>query len=185
MFSSESIEWGTPQALFNERDQLFHFELDVCASDANHKCAAYLTQEDDAFVAPWLANEVMLTDQIWVRPALAAWMNPPYCRMEKKCNPAKCKRKRCVKRGFHTEVYVPGLYQWVELAHRKSIEGTLVDCLLPGKTGSRWWRDFVWDNERSCVKDDVRLFCIPGRLIFEGAKDSAPFDSVLVTFLPQ
>lgn len=186
MFSSESVEWGTPQEVYNERDRLYHFELDVCASASNYKCANYITQAQDAFVTPWrVMKDRFRADEEPGRPAYAAWMNPPYCRQEIVCNPATCKRKRCIRRGFHTEIAVPGLYQWVELAFRRSCDGTLVDCLLPGKTGSRWWRDFVWDNRRSAVRDNVRLYCIPGRLVFDGATDSAPFDSVLVTFLPQ
>lgn len=179
MFSSESVEWGTPQDLYDRRNALFDFELDVCASESNHKHVNYIAQEENAFHAPWIAPDT------GGRPA-RCWMNPPYCRQEQVCKkPETCKKKRCAKRGCHTTSYVPGLYQWVELAKKRSQEGCLVDCLLPGKPGSKWWNEFVWDNTRSCLRDNVRLFCIPNRLVFEGAQDSAPFDSVLVTFLPQ
>lgn len=186
MFSAESIEWGTPAAIYEIRNRRYHFELDVCASSSNFKHPNYITQEQDSFTMPWVVRmeDGDPGDCLPWRPA-RCWMNPPYCRQERVCNPATCRLKRCAKRGFHTESYVPGLYQWVDLAYRRSLDGSLVDCLLPGKTGSRWWRDYVWDNDQHCVRDHVELTCLPGRLTFEGATDSAPFDSVLVTFLPQ
>ena len=47
MFTSNTPEWGTPQAFFDELDKEFHFDLDVAASDGNHKCAKYYTKETD------------------------------------------------------------------------------------------------------------------------------------------
>ena len=37
MFTSNSDEWETPQELFNELDDEFHFTVDACATDENHK----------------------------------------------------------------------------------------------------------------------------------------------------
>lgn len=36
-FSSESDDWETPQNLFNYLDNSYHFTLDPCADDFNHK----------------------------------------------------------------------------------------------------------------------------------------------------
>ena len=47
MFTSNTPEWGTPQAFFDELDKEFHFDLDVAASDDNHKCDKYYTKETD------------------------------------------------------------------------------------------------------------------------------------------
>lgn len=47
MFTSNTPEWGTPQAFFDELDKEFHFDLDVAASDDNHKCSRYYTKETD------------------------------------------------------------------------------------------------------------------------------------------
>ena len=41
LFSSASDEWSTPADLFNKLDAVFHFDLDPCATDGNHKCAEY------------------------------------------------------------------------------------------------------------------------------------------------
>lgn len=53
LHSHKSDEWGTPQDLFNELDQEFHFTLDPCATDENHKCETYFTKEDDGLEKSW------------------------------------------------------------------------------------------------------------------------------------
>lgn len=56
-------EYGTPQALFDELDHEFCFNLDVCASDENAKCRIYYTKEQDGLAMTWRGT---------------CWMNPPY-----------------------------------------------------------------------------------------------------------
>jgi len=41
-FSSEKVEWETPQAFFDELDLEFGFCLDVCALPENAKCDSLL-----------------------------------------------------------------------------------------------------------------------------------------------
>lgn len=53
MFSSDKNFWETPQRLFDELDAEFHFTLDAAASDSNHKCARYFTQNDDGLRQNW------------------------------------------------------------------------------------------------------------------------------------
>jgi len=62
---SETPEWETPQWLFDILNDEFHFQIDVCASDKNHKCEQYFSKEDNGIVQAW--NGV-------------CWMNPPYGR---------------------------------------------------------------------------------------------------------
>ena len=64
-FSSNTDLWATPVDFFNKYNEKFNFELDVCATHENAKCAKYFTIEDDG-----LSNE-------WVG---ICWMNPPYGR---------------------------------------------------------------------------------------------------------
>lgn len=64
VFSSASVEWGTPQGLFNELNSFFNFTLDVCASDKNAKCEKYFTKENDGLKQSWAGHR--------------CWMNPPY-----------------------------------------------------------------------------------------------------------
>ncbi len=53
IFSRESDEWSTPDAFFQELDREFHFTLDPCASDENHKCEWYYTKEQDGLTKDW------------------------------------------------------------------------------------------------------------------------------------
>ncbi len=53
MFSKNSDEWSTPQALFDELDTEFHFNLDPCATDDNAKCKNHFTAEQNGLVQNW------------------------------------------------------------------------------------------------------------------------------------
>jgi len=64
MVSSKSNEWETPQELFNELDNEFHFTLDPCATKENAKCVKYYTKDINGLKQSW-AGEVV-------------FMNPPY-----------------------------------------------------------------------------------------------------------
>ncbi len=66
MFSSKRHDHGTPEDIFKQLDQEFHFTLDVCADRSNAMVKNYLTQREDALGVSW-------TNQI-------CWMNPPYGR---------------------------------------------------------------------------------------------------------
>jgi phage N-6-adenine-methyltransferase len=62
--SSQNHEWETPPEFFEQVDQEFHFDLDVCASDHNTKCEIYFTPEMDGLSQCW--------------EGMTCWMNPPY-----------------------------------------------------------------------------------------------------------
>ena len=53
MFTSDKDYWETPKELFNELDNEFHFTLDPCATDSNHKCKKYYTEEQDGLSMTW------------------------------------------------------------------------------------------------------------------------------------
>jgi phage N-6-adenine-methyltransferase len=65
-FSSETDSWATPIDLFERLDQVWHFDLDVCADPFNAKCDRFFTRADDGLAQTWA-------------PAVC-WMNPPYGR---------------------------------------------------------------------------------------------------------
>lgn len=65
LFSSNSTEWATPQAFYERLNEEFHFTLDVCASEENHKCQTYFDIDTNGLLQKW--------DQPW-------WCNPPYGR---------------------------------------------------------------------------------------------------------
>lgn len=76
MFTSNSIEWGTPQKLFDELNAEFHFTLDPCANEENHKCDKYFTMEDDGLSKSW-EREVVFCNPPYGR-ALHKWVEKCY-----------------------------------------------------------------------------------------------------------
>ena len=147
MFSSETDDWATPQALFDSLNDLHGpLELDVCADPSNAKCERYFSIEDDGLDRPWA-----VADDHVERPA-CCWMNPPY--------------------GRHNG----GIGAWVKKAYDESQNGCLVVCLLPVRTDTRWFHDYVLG------KGEVTF--IKGRIKFGNATTGAPFPSMVVVFYP-
>jgi len=175
LMKSEKQDWETPPELFDPVNELFHFDLDVCATADNTKCKRFISPEDNAFEKRWLIE----TGPSLVKSA-TCWMNPPYGRPEQPCEPpGKCKKKRCEKRGFHVQQYIPGIGDWVNRAcaqsDKDSSKATVV-CLLPARTDTQWFQ-IVWDR--------ARLLCfLVGRFKFVGADAGAPFPSVIAVFSP-
>lgn len=66
--------------------------------------------------------------------------------------------------------------KWVEACSK--YEGLSV-MLLPARTDTRWFHNFIYKNPRA----EIRF--IKGRLKFGGSKNSAPFPSMVVVFRPQ
>jgi site-specific DNA-methyltransferase (adenine-specific) len=69
-FSSASGDWSTPQIFFDKLNEEFHFTLDPCADDFNHKCEKYYTKDQDGLKQDW-SGEVV-------------FCNPPYGREVRK-----------------------------------------------------------------------------------------------------
>ena len=57
--------WATPQDFFDRVNQVFKFDLDVCALAENAKCARFFSPEQDGLKQEWVGT---------------CWMNPPYSR---------------------------------------------------------------------------------------------------------
>ena len=76
------------------------------------------------------------------------WMNPPYGRE---------------------------IGAWLEKAYVSSRKGATVVCLIPSKTDTKWWHEFVTKGEIGFIR---------GRLHF-GTKDTAPFSNTVVVFRPE
>lgn len=75
------------------------------------------------------------------------WMNPPYGR---------------------------GIKEWVKKAHEAAQQGAIVVCLLPSRTDTSWWHEYVM---KAC-----EVLYIRGRLKFGDSINSAPFPSCIVIF---
>jgi site-specific DNA-methyltransferase (adenine-specific) len=67
--------------------------------------------------------------------------------------------------------------EWVAYAYSQSQKGKTVVMLIPSRTDTRWWHDFVMKAK------EIRF--IKGRLKFGGQKNSAPFPSAVVIFRDQ
>lgn len=67
MFSSKTVEWGTPRELIEwvEKQMGAPFDLDVCASPENAKAPRFFTKEQNGLAQKWEG---------------LCWMNPPYGR---------------------------------------------------------------------------------------------------------
>lgn len=59
-------DWETPPEFFKKYDDIFHFTVDVCANEFNHKVARYYDVLEDGLTQNW-KDEVV-------------WCNPPYGR---------------------------------------------------------------------------------------------------------
>ena len=77
------------------------------------------------------------------------WMNPPYGRDIKK---------------------------WIAKAVASADAGATVVCLIPARTDTSWWHDFVLPRGK--------IEFLRGRLKFGGSKNAAPFPSAVVIFEP-
>ena len=66
MKTSIHSEAETPQEFFEAWDSVYHFTIDVCANEKNHKCERYYTEEQDGLAQDWSGETV--------------WCNPPYGR---------------------------------------------------------------------------------------------------------
>ena len=133
MFSSASDEWSTPQFIFDQLNAEFHFTLDPCADETNHKCENYYTKEDNGLLQDWSKHTV--------------FMNPPYGRV---------------------------ISKWIKKAYEESQKGATVVALIPARTDTAYWHDFVMKSA------EIRF--VRGRLKFGNNKNSAPFPSVVVVF---
>lgn len=81
----------------------------------------------------------------------SCWMNPPYGRE---------------------------IGKWVKKAYEESQKGCLVVALLPARTDTRWFHQYIYRQPNVNVD-----FC-RGRLKFGTSKNSAPFPSMIVVFNP-
>lgn len=117
LFTSNTPEWETPQALFDQLNKEFNFTIDVCATKENAKCKNYFTKEDNGLLKTWYGT---------------CWMNPPYGRqigewVEKAY-------------GFAGMEYAVG----PDYFSGRNKKTTKVVCLLPARTDTRWFHTFIY-----------------------------------------
>ncbi|CAM3734528.1 DNA N-6-adenine-methyltransferase [Nocardioides zeicaulis] len=155
LFSSATDNWPTPADFYDRLDQEFGFTLDVCSSTANHKAERFYALDHvdpdrrDGLQADWVADARPLID-LSGRTRDAIWMNPPYGRT---------------------------IGKWMEKAHASAQTGATVVCLVPVRTSSAWWHDWV-------LTTGAEVRYVRGRLTFGDATSSAPFGSAVVIYRP-
>lgn len=69
--------------------------------------------------------------------------------------------------------------KWVSKASDSSNDGATVVMLIPARTDTRWFHDYIYNKER------VNIRFLKGRLKFGNAQNSAPFPSMIVVFNPE
>ena len=134
LFSSERMDWETPNSLFNELNKEFGFTLDAASSDENAKVKKHYTERENGLIQNWGGETV--------------WCNPPYGKE---------------------------LPKWIEkCAFEGKKPNTTVVMLIPARTDTKAFHEYIYR------KSEVRF--LRGRVKFVGAKNSAPFPSMIVVF---
>lgn len=146
-----SGDWQTPPDLFARLNRTFQFGYDAFASHGNALCRTYSTVEgtwrttyDQLGHGPeYLPEQIDSLDglrQDW--SGRRVFGNPPYGDPEMACK-ERCKKKRCVTRGYCIDADVPGIPDFVE-KHAKARNDTQVNvALIPDSRDTAWWRSFV------------------------------------------
>ena len=75
-------------------------------------------------------------------------------------------------RVFMNPPYGRVIGDWVRKAYEESLKGTLVVALIPARTDTHYWHDYVMRAS------EIRL--VKGRLKFGDGRNSAPFPSAVV-----
>ena len=65
---------------------------------------------------------------------------------------------------------------WVRKAAHEQRNGTTTVMLIPARTDTKWFHEYVYE------KCGVSIQFVKGRLKFSGAKNCAPFPSMIVVF---
>jgi site-specific DNA-methyltransferase (adenine-specific) len=74
---------------------------------------------------------------------------------------------------FVNPPYGKEIKKWIKKGFEESGKGATVVMLIPSRTDTAWWHDYV-------MKGEIRF--LRGRLKFDGAVNSAPFPSAVVVF---
>ena len=80
IFSRKSDEWSTPQHLFDSLNEEFHFDLDPCATEQNHKCEKYFTLDQNGLEKSWGGYKVFCNPPY---SSIAKWVEKAYKEAQK------------------------------------------------------------------------------------------------------
>jgi len=65
--------------------------------------------------------------------------------------------------------------KWIEKAYKESLKGAVVVCLIPSRTDTRYWHNYIFP-----YASDIKF--IKGRLKFGSGNAPAPFPSAIIEF---
>lgn len=156
LYTSASAEWRTPQDLFDRCNARWGpFNLDAAATEANALCPFHCVatcnhdHSDDTPHYRYGCDGNGL-EGVWRG---RVWMNPPY--------------------GREIGNWVKRAYDCVDLGFAERVV-----CLLPARTDTRWWQDYVTRaSEVHFLKGRVKFLDAQGK-----QQQSAPFPSAIVVF---
>ena len=75
LYTSSNDEWATPQDVYDSLNAEFHFTLDPCATDQNHKCTLYYTQKENGLLQNWGGHSVFCNPPY---SEISAWVEKAY-----------------------------------------------------------------------------------------------------------
>lgn len=81
-FSSNTNEWATPQKLFDDLNEEFHFTLDPASTHENAKCEKHFTMEEDGLQQSWGGESVFCNPPYG--KGINKWVRKPW---EESCKP--------------------------------------------------------------------------------------------------
>ena len=76
---------------------------------------------------------------------------------------------------FMNPPYGREIKYWVQKAYEESLKGATVVCLIPARTDTAYWHDYIFGKA-----DDIRF--LRGRLKFGESKNPAPFPSAIIIY---
>ena len=76
---------------------------------------------------------------------------------------------------FMNPPYGREIKYWVQKAYEESLKGATVVCLIPARTDTAYWHDYIFGKA-----DDIRF--LRGRLKFGDSKNPAPFPSAIIIY---
>lgn len=76
---------------------------------------------------------------------------------------------------FMNPPYGRNIKHWVRKAYESYLQGATVVCLIPARTDTTYWHDYIFGKAT-----DIRF--LRGRVKFGDSKNSAPFPSAIVVY---
>lgn len=142
--------WGTPRPVYEKRNGLWRFTVDLCAEKWNAKHANYISLEK--------GQDSLARSVVWQG---RCWLQPPYSE----------------------------IWAWIEkawmatLSRSKRPTAEVIDMLLPARTDSDWFHEFIVPYGRpEFIRGRINMIPPPG---WHGKRDQPGEASIFATFSPR